>query len=353
MRSKWLISVGLVVCLVLSFALPMCAPAPALPEEEEAPPEEELASSIRAWITPTPGGRALAGFIESELGIDVHYIEISEGEAHVRMQVEAPRFSADVILTGNSMLATMVKKNNWSIPYDSPTWRGDGPEWKDPDNYFWTKYTWCTVWVGNKVKIAEAGYTMPESWDDLIDPKWKGQIVIPSALTSGNGWLTLTGALTLYGLNVDGTEKGGWEYLEALDKNIHHYTKSGSAPIELVSRGEFMLGLGSGSATVKRIAEGYPITWCIPKEGTAYEGGYAMIMVGTKELYTCQKIIDLLGTRERCVMQAAFGFITKYPDVEIRLFGGIPKFIDGYSIEYGAENRDRLMAEWKDRFLRA
>jgi len=40
MRWKWLISVGLVVCLVLCFALPMCAPAPPA-EEEEAPPTEQ------------------------------------------------------------------------------------------------------------------------------------------------------------------------------------------------------------------------------------------------------------------------------------------------------------------------
>ena len=34
MKSKWLISVGLVVCLVLCFALPMCAPAPPVEEEQ-------------------------------------------------------------------------------------------------------------------------------------------------------------------------------------------------------------------------------------------------------------------------------------------------------------------------------
>ncbi len=37
MRSKLLVSMGLVVCLVMAFALPMCAPTPPA-EEEEAPP---------------------------------------------------------------------------------------------------------------------------------------------------------------------------------------------------------------------------------------------------------------------------------------------------------------------------
>jgi len=353
MKSKWLISVGLVVCLVMAFALPMCAPAPAPPEEEEAPPEEVLASSIRTWVSSSPDGPAQVEFIERKLGIQCHYIALSAGESFARMEAEAPRFSADLLLMANSYQAMTAKDNNWAIPYDSPTWRGDSEVWKDPDNYFWAQSLWNLVLVGHEGKLAEAGYTMPESWDDLLDPKWKGQILMPSGLTSGTGWLMIAGIMTLYGFNVDGTEKGGWEYLEALDKNINHYTKSGSAPVELVSRGEFMLGISGASSVVTAVAAGYPIAWRIPKEGVPYEGSYAMIMIGTEELYTCQKIIDLWGTQERCEMQAAFGHITKDPDVGIQFFEEIPKYIDGYSVEYSYENRDRVLDEWKDRFLRA
>lgn len=41
MRWKWLISIGLIVCLVACFALAACAPKAAPPAEEEAPPVEE------------------------------------------------------------------------------------------------------------------------------------------------------------------------------------------------------------------------------------------------------------------------------------------------------------------------
>ena len=40
MKSKWLISLGLVVCLVAAFALPACVPK--APEEEVTPPAEEI-----------------------------------------------------------------------------------------------------------------------------------------------------------------------------------------------------------------------------------------------------------------------------------------------------------------------
>jgi iron(III) transport system substrate-binding protein len=39
--------------------------------------------------------------------------------------------------------------------------------------------------VGNKDKLKEKGYALPNSWQELLDPKWKGQIVMPSPLSSG------------------------------------------------------------------------------------------------------------------------------------------------------------------------
>ncbi|MCK4354429.1 MAG: spermidine/putrescine ABC transporter substrate-binding protein [Dehalococcoidia bacterium] len=54
MRLKWLISVGLVICLVMAFALPMCAPAPAPPVEEEVGPYEKYVSSLSEGEYPVP-----------------------------------------------------------------------------------------------------------------------------------------------------------------------------------------------------------------------------------------------------------------------------------------------------------
>ena len=59
--------------------------------------------------------------------------------------------------------------------------------------------------------------------------------------------------LALYG------DADGWKFIEALDQNIHHYTRSGNAPTDLVGRGEFMLGLTSDENVKKRLDDGYPL----------------------------------------------------------------------------------------------
>lgn len=79
--------------------------------------------------------------------------------------------------------------------------------------------------VVNKEVLKSKGIdTVPTSYKDLLDPKYAGLIVMPNPASSGTGLLTVNGILSLYG------EEAGWEYLDALDKNVAVYMHSGSQP---------------------------------------------------------------------------------------------------------------------------
>ncbi len=210
---------------------------------------------------------------------------MSYGEIGAKMKAEAPRFSADMCIGIGTPQAVEAKKEGWLIPYDSPTWRGASKLWKDPDNYYFNFALDSLAWVVNKNMLAEKGYTLPKSWDDLLDPKWKGQIVIPSAVTSGNGYKIVYGVMQLYGFNKGKGEKGGWQFLEALDKQVHHYTRSGAAPIEFVCRGEFMMAIGDNVNVLERLKQGYPIELIGPKEGQPV--AMPVMPPFSRELKTC------------------------------------------------------------------
>ena len=53
MKSKLLVSLGLIGCLIASFALPMCAPTPPV-EEEEAPPVTFTWADYTDWTEMDP-----------------------------------------------------------------------------------------------------------------------------------------------------------------------------------------------------------------------------------------------------------------------------------------------------------
>ena len=341
--KRWIISVGLIACVLIFFCFPVHA--------------QKLASSINAYMAVTPdNNKVLADFIKKKLGVSVNQQYMSCGEIQSRMMAEAPRFSADMVIHACGPQAFLAKKKGWTIPYDSPTWRGANEIWKDPDNHWFNHGTLSFFLVGSKKRLAEKGYTMPESWDDLLDPKWKGEIVTSSPLTSGAAFRILFSFMTLYGFNKGKGEAGGWEYLEKLDKNIHHYTRSGNAPSELSAKGEFMLGIAYSVGALDRAKKGYPIYVTVPREGTGYGPAPSFILKGTKKAETTKRIIDLLGSPEGCKLMAELGgYETKdpvaTPNIAKELFGGRIKYIPNLDIEWAYENKKRLIKEWKERIL--
>jgi iron(III) transport system substrate-binding protein len=347
MKAKLIASVGLVLCLLMFFGISVAQ-------------EKKLASSITAYMGLSPSGNEeVTKFIKEKLGVEVKQTFMSYGEIGAKMKAEAPRFSADMCIGIGTPQAVEAKKEGWSVPYDSPTWRGVSELYKDPNNYHFNMGVDALAWVVNKKFLSEKGYKAPKSWDELLDPKWKGQIVIPSAMTSGNGYKILYAFMQLYGFNAGKEEQGGWKFLEALDKQIHHYTRSGSAPLELVSKGEFMMAIADNVLVFERINQGYPIELLAPKEGTGGDGCYAAILKGTKNEYTCQKIVDFLGTKEYCKWYGPLhNTATKEPNVPLPLYQGKPEYPEGkpiyipkLNLAWAAENRNRLTQEWKAKFL--
>jgi iron(III) transport system substrate-binding protein len=305
---------------------------------------EVSAKEIKAYMGTSPENNVtIVNFVKEETGIQILQTFQSFGEIEARVKSEAPNFNADMIVGCGSPLAFMAKKNKWSVPYQSPGWKGVAPVFVDPEGYWFNISNFSFVLVGNKDKLKEKGYTMPKSWKDLLDPKWKDQIVMPSPLSSGTANMMRFSFLALYG------EEEGWKFIATLDKNIHHYTRSGNAPTDLVGRGEFLLGITSDENVKKRIDEGYPLIWTIPEEGIGYDGTFALILKGTKNMKECKKVIDVLGSQGLSDLMARIGYMTPRP-AENKLYGKItPKYIK-LDLGYAAEMRPKWNDVWKEKF---
>jgi iron(III) transport system substrate-binding protein len=296
------------------------------------------AEDINAYMGTSPENNVkIVNFIKEKTGITVHQTFQSFGEIEARVKAEAPNFNADMIIGCGSSTGFMAKKNGWSIPYVSPGWKGVTDAFMDPEGSWFNIANFSFVLVGNKDRLAKAGYTMPKSWKELLDPKWKGEIVMPSPFSSGTAHMMRYTFLALYG------DAEGWKFLEALDKNIHHYTRSGNAPTDLVGRGEFMLGLTSDENVKKRLDDGFPLLWTIPEEGTGYDGTFALILKGTKKLDAAKKIIDVLGTPEFSALMAGIGYATPRPAPNALYGTTLPKYVKvdlGKAADDKAKNND-------------
>jgi iron(III) transport system substrate-binding protein len=218
-------------------------------------------------------------------------LRLSSGEAWARVEAESPRVGVDIHFGWPLSFALLAKEKGLLMQYKSPTWRSIPDEYKDPDGYWYGWSYWFACIGVNTKLLKEKGLDPPRSWNDLLDPKWKGEIVMPNPGTSGTAYLTVSTIMQLFG------EDRGWSYLEKLNRNVAQYTKSGSAPGQLVAQGEYMIGITWDQAVEKRKNEGYPIEMIIPTEGTGYVLDIAVIYKNAENPEAAKKFIDYVGSR--------------------------------------------------------
>ncbi len=116
--------------------------------------------------------------------------------------------------------------------------------------------------------LAEHNLRMPTKWLDLVDPAYEGHIVMPDPGSSGTGYIAVASYFQLFGQEAEGR---AWQYLDALDKNIVRYTRSGSEPCKMAGRGEIAIGISYGKKGVDLQAGGKPVFTVFPEEGSGWE----------------------------------------------------------------------------------
>ncbi|MEW5815073.1 MAG: ABC transporter substrate-binding protein [Spirochaetota bacterium] len=283
-----------------------------------------------------------ASAISKGTGLKLEPLRMSSGEAWARVTAEAPNIGADMHFGWPLEFALMAKEKGLLMKYISGGWKEIPAQYKDPEGYWYGWSYWFACIGVNTKLLQEKGYPMPKSWKDLLDPRWKGEIVMPNPGTSGTAFLAVSTIMQLYG------EEEGWRYLEKLHQNVDQYTKSGSAPGQLVAQGEYIIGITWDQAVETRKNEGYPIEVVIPEEGTGYALDIAIIYKNTSNPSSAKKFIDYIGSKEFHEAVSKSRSKVTYPGVE-SLVKFNPKLID-YNARWAAENRDRIMGEWKSRF---
>jgi iron(III) transport system substrate-binding protein len=206
---------------------------------------------------------------------------------------------------------------------------------------------WMAVVCVNTVEQGKAAAPMPASWQDLTNPKFKGQIVMPNPASSGTGFLAIAGWMKVMG------EAGAWSFMDKLHDNIAVYTHSGSAPCVQAARGERMVGLGFDMRGASEKTKGAPIELVLPKEGAGWDMEATAIVKGTKNLAAAQKLVDWSVTKKANELYGKYYAIVGEPSVKAAP-PNYPANAEAamVALDFGwmAENRDRILAEWTKRY---
>ncbi len=124
---------------------------------------------------------------------------------------------------------------------------------------------YMTAIAVNTKEMEKLGLPVPKSYQDLIDPQYKGLISMPNPASSGTGFLTVAGLLQLFD-----NEEEGWDYLDKLHENMGVYTHSGSKPAVEAATGEFPIGISFDGRAIKQEESGAPLVTVFPEEGSGW-----------------------------------------------------------------------------------
>lgn len=233
---------------------------------------------------------------EVKYGITVNYVRMSSGEALARIQAEKDNPQFDIWWGGPVDSFVAAKGQGLLEPYNSPNYKNllDDKKFKDAENY------WVGIYVGSlgfgtntNWLAANPGAQAPESWDDLLKPEFKGQIMVAHPSTSGTSYTALATVLQMRG------DAAGWDYITQYAGQMAQFTKSGAAPAKFVGQGEAAVSIVFSHDIVNEIDNNkMPLVLTFPKEGTGWEIGGMGLIKGAKHMQAAKQWFDWALTAE-------------------------------------------------------
>src|SRR2546425_1262635 len=144
---------------------------------------------------------------------------------------------------------------------------------------------------------SRASEDAPQDWDDLLDPKWTGKIIIRDPLASGT-MRAVFGFIIERGLNQTGDTAAGFAWLRRLDGQTKAYEQNPALVSERIARQEGLLTVWDLPDVLISRRRGMPIGYVFPKSGTvAIEDGIAVVR-GAKHLAAARGFVDFVGSPE-------------------------------------------------------
>jgi iron(III) transport system substrate-binding protein len=293
------------------------------------------------------------GFNKVHPDIDLKWVRDSTGVITAKLLAEKANPQADVVMGVAASSLALLDRQGMLEPYAPLNLDAIMSQYRDKKKVpaWFGMDVWGATVCFNTVEAQKKGIPKPETWRDLTKPVYKGQVVMPNPASSGTGFFDVTAWLSLWG---DDAGKGnGWKYMDALHENIAQYTHSGSKPCNMAAAGEYVVGISFEYRGNTNKAKGAPIDLVFPKEGLGWDLEAFAIMKGTKKLDAAKKLADWASSKDAMLLYGKNFAITAQPGVAAPL-ANVPRDYEARLVKmdfgWAAENRDRILTEWKKRY---
>jgi iron(III) transport system substrate-binding protein len=199
----------------------------------------------------------------------------------------------------------------------------------------------------NTELFAKRKLPVPACWKDLVNPVYRGEVMLGNPNSSGTAYLMLATLVQVFG------ENEAFRYMLDLHRNVNQYARSGIGPMTAVTRGETALGSTVLHGVINEIVRGFPVLPVLPCEGVGYEIGSTAIIKGTRNPDAARKFVDfaLSSAGQQVGLDVKEYAIPTHRGVALP--PQVPKLTDIKVIDYdfakygASAERKRLLERWE------
>ena len=219
----------------------------------------------------SPHGREMLQAFEKRFeaanpSIDLQYVDMGSQEVFDRIRSEKANPQADVWWGAPANMFEQAAADSLLQRF-TPSWASAVPaQAKDPEGYWYGTYITPEVIAYNSTAVPAA--QAPPDWDDVLDPRWKGKVLIRDPMASGT-MRTIFGMVVQRSIRATGDTAQGFQWLRRLDGNTKQYVLNPTMLYQMLARQEGLVTLWAlPDIEMVRAQYNYPIEYTIPASGT-------------------------------------------------------------------------------------
>ncbi|HVT16095.1 MAG TPA: extracellular solute-binding protein [Thermoanaerobaculia bacterium] len=225
--------------------------------------------------------------------VEVRWLDMGSQDVYDRVRSEAANPQADVWYGGPRSIFARGAHDGLLAPY-VPAWADAvPPPSHGPGDLYFGSYRTAPVLVFNSAAVAAA--EAPRDWDDLLDPRWKGKILIRDPLASGT-MRTLFGMVLARSMAETGSTERGFAWLRRLDAQTKEYLQNPALLMEKLDRREGLVTVWELTDMLWQKQRGAPLDYRFPASGTPVIDDSIGLIKGSRHPVEAKAFIDFVGS---------------------------------------------------------
>jgi iron(III) transport system substrate-binding protein len=226
--------------------------------------------------------------------VDVQILDMGSQEVLDRLRSERANPQADVWWGAPAQTFEDGVRDSL-LERSTPSWAGALPaDAKSKDGFWYGTYLTPEVIAYNTAAVSAAD--APKDWDQVLDPRWKGKVLIRDPMASGT-MRAIFGMMIERGIRAGRDTAAGFDWLRRLDAQTKEYTLNPTLLYQKLARQEGLITLWDQPDIdiLKAKGSAFPIAYVLPSSGTPVLVDGVGVVRGTKHRQAAQAFVEWIG----------------------------------------------------------